>query len=545
MFSFQRNPFIRRYPRLVLFVLALLLVVVSSVFFLSAQDSKEAQQDATITPEVRVASVALLSDASGPIELVGEVRSVTQATLKAQKNGEVVRVNVVAGQAVSVGGVLVEIENAQERAALLQAEGVLAAAEAGLARVRAGARTEDRLSASASTQSADASLAQARTTARTNYASALATAQDAIFVATDPYFSNPQTVSPTFTIYSATYDERQPIEDGRVALGLMLEAWKKENNEPITDATLPTYLVNAEARLARTKAFLESVNYFVAKREARGDITTAIISADNATLAAARQAVDNALSSVTGAHAGLAAAESNFVAQSGTEQKIQTGERPEDLRQAEAVVTQAKGTLLSARAAFENSLVRTPINGIVTTLGLSRGDFVTALTDVATVVGVGGLQIETYISADLKDRVLPNTKVLVEGVHEGVVVSVEPGVDPATKRSKVIIGLPKVMGLENGAFVRVSVQPTTTLRATPAPETTTGLYIPITAIKVLPTGLVVFSVTDEGTLRAHSVSEGAIVGDRMRITEGLTSDLTIVTDARGLNEGEKVTVATN
>ena len=54
---------------------------------------------------------------------------------------------------------------------------------------------------------------------------------------------------------------------------------------------------------------------------------------------------------------------------------------------------------------------------------------------------------------------------------------------------------------------------------------------------------IVFSVGEDGRLVAHHVEIGEVRGDRLEILSPLPLDLRIVTDARGLSEGELVNVA--
>jgi len=48
---------------------------------------------------------------------------------------------------------------------------------------------------------------------------------------------------------------------------------------------------------------------------------------------------------------------------------------------------------------------------------------------------------------------------------------------------------------------------------------------------------------DADVLVAHEVTLGALLGERVVIASGLTPDMRIVVDARGLREGEKVEVS--
>ena len=53
-----------------------------------------------------------------------------------------------------------------------------------------------------------------------------------------------------------------------------------------------------------------------------------------------------------------------------------------------------------------------------------------------------------------------------------------------------------------------------------------------------------FTVNEEGRLVAQTVEIGEVRGDRIEITSVISPDLRIVTDARGLAEGQKVKLAT-
>jgi multidrug efflux pump subunit AcrA (membrane-fusion protein) len=54
---------------------------------------------------------------------------------------------------------------------------------------------------------------------------------------------------------------------------------------------------------------------------------------------------------------------------------------------------------------------------------------------------------------------------------------------------------------------------------------------------------VVFTVNPATkALAAHSVQIGAILGENIQVISGLTPDMEIVTDARGLTAGQKVSL---
>ncbi len=56
-----------------------------------------------------------------------------------------------------------------------------------------------------------------------------------------------------------------------------------------------------------------------------------------------------------------------------------------------------------------------------------------------------------------------------------------------------------------------------------------------------PNGALVFSVQN-GIAHEHKVTTGALFGENIEIKEGLTRDMIIALDARGLKEGISVTI---
>ncbi len=526
----------------VLALLAFLCVVAALVWLLRDKEAAPEESDAPRT--VAVASVAALALDTDPLVVLGEVRSVSQAELRAEKPGEVIRVNVRPGQRVSAGTVLAEIENGAERAAVLQAQGVLAAAQANLAKVRAGDRAQDTAGAIASAQGSQVSLDAAKDSARTAYSQAYTAAADAVYGKTDDFFQNPYTVSPSFRVLSATYDERAAVSRERVALGELLTAWQPRATAPLSDAALDERLTQADADLRRIKAYLSTISGYISRQDITTELSAETKSAQEASLLAARSAVDGARSGIAGARTSLANARNAATQGALSVSKSIEGARPEDLAAAQAQVTQARGTVAAAVAQLERSIVRTPIAGTVTTLNMTRGGYASGQDVLAVVANPGALEVEAFVSATARERLYVGMPVLVGGSARGTVTTLAPGLDPATKKARLTVGLPDNKTYVNGQFVELALiedERATSTRAAFLPDQ--GIPLPLTAIKVLPAGLVVFTVEND-VLKPLPVEEGPITGTRMLVRGELTQDTRIVVDARGLAEGDRVAVST-
>jgi hypothetical protein len=114
--------------------------------------------------------------------------------------------------------------------------------------------------------------------------------------------------------------------------------------------------------------------------------------------------------------------------------------------------------------------------------------------------------------------------------------------DPTTGKIEVKIGITgSQSSLTDGSTVTVALTRSTTTNTAAGSPTNTPITIPIAAAKITPTGPVVFTVSSS-TLVANPVVFGAIAADQVVIVSGITPETDIVTDARGLSEGETVIV---
>ena len=534
---------IRRNPRKSIAVLVAVLVLLGFFIFFGKNDEVVPSDDVR-TPSVVVTSVGALSAETEPLVLLGEVRSVSQAELRAQKSGEVTQVYVRPGQLVKAGAILAEISNQSERAAVLSAQGMVAAAKAQLDKTTAGARPEDKTSSVVQSQAAQVTLETAKQSARSAYSQAYTLAQDAVFAQADDFFSNPYTVNPSFRIRTASFDDKQIIEKERVEIAKILESWKQKTATSISDVALDSRLMEAERDLERIKTFLNSISSYISEQTIDANLASATKSAQEATVLGARSNISSAQNLVHGARNSLTAAKSGSQVASLSSDVVLSGARSEDVAVAQAGVTQAQGALAGAYAQLENTIIRTPISGTVSTLNVARGDFLGSFDVVAVVANEGALEIEVFVSDSVRDRLVVGGPVLIDGKYQGMVTSISPGLDPVTKKSRVTVGITSDATLTNGAFVEVAFQGSETETEKISQATTTEFSIPISAIKVLPRGFAVFTVKEDNTLEAHPIQEGPILGSKMLVPEGLTADMMIVNDVRGISEGDAVVVNT-
>ncbi len=468
-------------------LIALLLGLLS--FLMNLNTTSEA---ATSLPSVSLSPVSELSGASSSLGVIGSVRSITEASILAQSGGTVTSVHTAVGRSVPAGFVIAQIDNASQRAAVLQAEGSYDAAVA----ARTGTSPGD-IGASA----------------LNTYTSSYNTLDSTLKNYVDTFYGNPGAFGPQFLISPSPFDLNY-FAQKRQALLQTMNTWRSHLASANT-TNAPQLLTEAEADTRQAAALITDIATAATKYNSDANATQL------AALASSRSAIASLQASITAAK------------QSNQSQSVQASAG------ADANVKIALGALRGAQANLEKTLIRAPIGGQINYLPIRTGDYVTAFNHVATVAQNGALEIVTYVSEDTRTHVTVGMKVTIEDSYPGVITSIAPALDPVTKQIEMHVAVDRGSKLVNGQSVRIALPGGEVVAKTAVAG---PLLLPLTALKLTPSARVVFSVGEDGKLVAHPVEIGDVRGDRIEVITELSGDLRIVVDARGLSEGQKVSV---
>jgi RND family efflux transporter MFP subunit len=499
----------------------IIVLVVGGIAFVTR---KSAVTDAptVLTKSVEVKSIAELSALSTPFSVVGQITSKSEATVRAEHSGQVISINKALGDTVTAGSIVAELENASERAAVLQAQGSVDAAQANLSKVTGGARSEQL----AILQSAlDAALSGAVNTLLSAYSSI----DSGVRGTTDKMFSNPGKTGSTFNILSSDTQLTNTIENMRFTVEQYLLREDAISDTLTSFSNLSDELTTAQKEIREIRNFLDMIVSALNKGIPTPSISESALATYLREATAARATVNATLSLIASTRQALETATNNLA------QGV-TGGQPEDVAAAQASLKQAQGGLAAARANLEKTIIRAPISGTINSFSLKLGDYVQVSTPVLTVANNSSLEVVAYITGNDAREIAVGQKATLDKAS-GVVTRIAPALDPITKKIEVRIGVDKTVDLINGQSVLVSIA-----RTTVATGEISRITIPISAIKVETDRTVVFTVAPDSTLVAHPVLLGALLGDRVMISSGVTNDMSIVTDARGLREGDIVTL---
>jgi RND family efflux transporter MFP subunit len=476
-------------------IIAVILALVGGAIALARSGSAPAADDQLRT--VTVQSAASLGGGGDSVSVVGNVRSVAEADLLAQAGGTVEAVHARLGSVVGAGAVIAELDNATERAQVLQAQGAYDAA----------------IAASNAVSPEDA-----ETDARNTYRATIAAIDSTLTTQVDQFFGDPTPFGPQFVLKPTASD----IEAHRQQLADTMTQ-RHANIGGADTRSLDSLLNESQADLQSVSALLDQITAVSTQADSH------VTAAQNAALAAARSAVTAQLAAVSAARAAYRSRSTGATASTA------------------ASVKSALGTLRLAQANLEKTIIRAPIGGTVNFLPIRTGDYVTMLEHVATVANNGTLEIVAYVSEDDRANITTGMKVRINDSYDGIITSIAPALDPTTKQIEVHVAVSGTTDLVNGQSVRISF-PSALKPAAPAAATTTPagpILLPLASVKLSADQRIVFTVNGDSTLVAHQVQIGDVRGDRIEVTSGITPDMQIVTDARGLSDGQKVKVSTD
>ena len=187
---------------------------------------------------------------------------------------------------------------------------------------------------------------------------------------------------------------------------------------------------------------------------------------------------------------------------------------------------------------IEKAFIRAPFSGEVGSLPVDRGELVNPGDVVVSLVNKSGLQVRSYISPKDKKYVQAGASALItEEDIPGTVSHVSPQVDSERRKVEVITKVDtEDTDLVTGEYAEVRIDISSQV------EEEGDYLLPFKAVKVEPDTAYVYVVDEDNRVQKKQVELGRVVNEYNRITGGLSPDMRIVENVRGLEEGQKVKI---
>ncbi len=500
-------------------------VIVVIVALLSLGGDIAQVEETKATRVVVVTPVSELANTDSNLPLLGTVTSTSEATIRAESSGKLTRVYKKLGDYVVAGQVIAEFENSGERAAVLQAEGAYDSAKASrdISKINSG--------------TSNSSLAEAKTNALNVISSAYISMDDVIRVKTDTFYGNPRNADARFLLAVPDSSLIYSLEVQRKAIEKMLVARDAKNRTLSTGSDLVGELNIIGNEVQMIKTYLDDLASAYTKAIPDSTYSQATIDGGKTSVGVARSTISGTASSITGSRTSLNASIAALEIAGKT-----SGDTSGNTASADAMVKQALGAYNAALSRLEKTVVRSPITGTLNSFSIETGDFISAFTEIAVVSNNGALEVLAYVTEDDAKRISAGNEVLIDGTTKGIITRIASAIDPRTKKIEVRVGIKDATTtLINGQSVRITI----TQSKTKVTSTSGPIKIPLSALKLTPSGAFVFTMSATSSLIALPVKEGAILGEEIQILSGLDGTESIVTDARGLKAGMVVEVKGN
>ena len=217
---------------------------------------------------------------------------------------------------------------------------------------------------------------------------------------------------------------------------------------------------------------------------------------------------------------------------------LQDAEEAEAARaNAEARLNTAIASRDAARVQRDFTVVRAPVDGVVSARSVQPGQVVGAGTELLRLIRDGRLEWRAELAEVDLLRVDAGTPVRVEApggsVVEGHVRTVSPALDAQSRTGTVYVDLPDPGALRAGMFAQGRL----------ALGRAQALLVPGDAVVRRDGRAFVFTVGDEGRVRERTVGLGAAHGDLVEVREGLAQGDRVVARGAGfLGDGDLVRV---
>lgn len=416
------KKFLKKNKVFIIIIAVVALVALSYFFFFKGNGE----------PDFRVYEVSK-KNVLKEISETGIVRPAQTINLAFEAQGKVAEIKVKSGDKVSAGQELVSLDVSELNLQVSQALASLQTSEARLDKVLAGASTEDIkvyetavFNAEVSLRNKEQSLADTIADAESDIEQAYENmlvklhdayidCDDAVRNKVDQLFDNPRGSNPQLKFTSSNSALDSDIENSRHIIETTLNSWLTDINGLTDSSDLNAYINKGEQNINQIKSFLDKVALAVNDLTSGSSLSQTTIDTWKTAVATARSGVSSALSTVVSQKQTISTAkitnETNINSARATVDtavsSLKTAQdnlalkkatpREADLALAEAEVRQAEATLALRRENLRRSVLRSPIDGVVTMVDTKIGQVTSMNVPVVFVDSENDFEIKVDI----------------------------------------------------------------------------------------------------------------------------------------------------
>lgn len=353
------------------------------------------------------------------VSVTGKVKPASEVTLSFERSGRIAGVNRSVGDRVGAGALLVSLEAGDLAAQAEQARAALRKEEIELEDIKKGTTAED-------IRVSEVALQNALSSAQEALRSAYVNADDAIRNKVDQFMSNPRTGSPKLNFTVTDPQLRIDVEGGRASVEQTLARWGDTVLRGIPIGSTETALFDAHKDLSDIQAFLDKVSIAVNTLTPNSTLSQTTIDAYKAAVISGRSNVSTSLSNVSTSQEEIRTAQSNLALK-------RAPATAEEIAAQIADIDAAKAHVSNLEAQLGKTVIRAPINGIVTKMDAKRGEIATAGAALVSVISDAKYEIEAFVpEADIaKFKIGSSATTTLDAYPEVEFIAMVVRIDPA------------------------------------------------------------------------------------------------------------------
>ncbi len=517
--------------------LILLLALIAGVFFVVKNASNRevaVVEDFSKPSSVPTEMVKNLGTETKPIVAYGQVVSANSVSVIPELPGVVKRVYKKLGDTVRAGETVVELQNSSEQQNVLQARASVSSSQAQLSKTRQGADTEDIQNQELEVQNRTTSLAQTQIATKQLADSAAIFLIDSIENTLDSLYRDPKT-NPDLIFTTKELVDSAFMESERTRIGGVATAFQQSLLE--TPQTYEQTLAVQAGTETTLRDYLEMIDAFTAivdkqplsvMNQSIKDQRLALLRGIRSSIIAQQSQITSQRVALEGANNALSIAKNNLV-------KIQEGPDREDISIAQSGLNASQSTLSSAQIQFSKTFIKAPTFGRISSIETRVGQLVGQSSPVFIISSNSAKRIDTFLSSDEVSRISIGSDVEIDGIYSGTVSRISPTIDQTNGKVKVEIVLAQGANLVEGTGVGLTIETT---------EEARGYLLPIESVFVRGEESFVYTLGPNNTLVPKQITTESLFGSEIVVTAGLDNDDQVVLYARGLKDGEIVSLQT-
>jgi len=378
-------------------IVAVVLLVVYFVFF---------RDSGVSMPETLSVSKRNLTEI---VSVTGKVNPVSDVNLTFEKSGRVSYIAVSVGDRVYKGQYLASVSNADLVSSVEQAKASVKIAEANLASLNKGSTPEQVALDEVKVQKAQADLAEVKNTLINSLNDSYTKVDDSIRNKTDVVLSDPRSQNVELK-FNTDFQLTNDIKAIRPQIESTLNLWVISLAGLNSNSNLDQAVTTAKGNLEMIQGYLEKVALAINNLSPDSSNTQTTIDTWKASVYTARTSIDSAISGLSTSVSGYSTALYALRIAENQLAITKSGATAEQISVQEATIDQANASLDNAYAQLEKTILRSPIDGVITKVDIKIGESTQAGVPSISIVSLGKYEIESFIpEADIAKIKVSNT----------------------------------------------------------------------------------------------------------------------------------------